>query len=276
MPPMSSWCAIQVVIHTEYSLVPYVRSRTLCPSTRTEIAQGPIASIILKIFHLRRMQNTYHLLFKPLAGLIEGHQPLHVLTCFRNEMTFQASDTAFHILFEMVVQPGSFTGCTNDRPTGIVNLLVCERKVVLIALWSLQQEAKCSLGEYVIVIIRICRGVCDYTPVSFIMCVGQSNEYRPGGPCSLIIAGPLVSPALSWAAARDLDADAESESASRRGVFLGGEPDRVFSFAWLTLSSDGRNLEKARDEGSVRSVDTSTRAAIVLASVRAISTVVEQ
>lgn len=49
--------------------------------------------------------------------------------------------------------------------------------------------------------------------------------------------------------ARDLNADAESESAARRGVFRGGgESDRVSS---TTLKLFDRNDEKAFEDGKV-------------------------
>ena len=77
-----------------------------------------------------------------------------------------------------------------------------------------------------------------------------------GEPCSLITTEPLPSLALELCAElpRDLDADAESESAARRGVFLGGESDRVSS---PLPSAAELNEENALEDGRVSKVCTS-------------------
>lgn len=79
--------------------------------------------------------------------------------------------------------------------------------------------------------------------------ISMTTECAPGRPCNLSVTDPFVSP-LSTASFRDLDADAESESAARRGVFRGGDPDHVGAPVWLFTVSDGRNWEKADEGGS--------------------------
>ena len=74
----------------------------------------------------------------------------------------------------------------------------------------------------------------------------------------MMTMGPFFSPALSFAAARDLDADAESESAARRRVFRGGDSDRVGTLDAEFPLSPSRNLENAADLGRESRVSTST------------------
>ena len=62
---------------------------------------------------------------------------------------------------------------------------------------------------------------------------------------------------------RDLDADAESKFAARRGVFLGGESETAGDLYATEPGPDALNFEKAEEEGRVRSVCTSTAIASV-------------
>jgi hypothetical protein len=76
---------------------------------------------------------------------------------------------------------------------------------------------------------------------------------------------PVLSLSPSAAAvaevARDLDADAGSESAARRGTLRGGDSDRGSSSS-IPPKTDGDKAVKAFDEGRLSSVYTSTAAIV--------------
>ena len=172
--------------------------------------------------HETNREMSYGLLLEPSTCRIERQQPFNLASLHLNQLLCQTADTLLQLELQGLVQALPTVVHVLDGAACTVYVLVCRRQVVTSLL--IQKNSHASSDETEVFVTGPASRCCNCPIAMSLWSLLHQHDYdfnALGVPKTLI---DMRFPA-SAAPARVLDAEAESESRSRRGTLWRGDAD---------------------------------------------------